>query len=305
MAVNCECGTVTLGNTGASACRPVAKTTTKIIYTSTYGSDGTLNKIASGQSVDAAYVTSKLNEANVLNRWLPSYDELNAVTNVRAETTFATKEDGSKTRLFQGIKAFTAEEWSMSSVYYGEVKALSCGQMSAYLVDVDGQLRGIKHDTTGDVYPIKISKGSFDPNYLDPTASETEKVIHSFDWSKSEKDEDLRVITSAADVDLTDIKGLAPIESVNSAITTAGFTVALTSIYGAVLSGLVLGDFAANELTPNPGAVAITSAVETGTTGVYTIVFTTPATAADTIELVVTKEGFEFSAVQANIVTIP
>jgi len=304
MAVNCECGTTTLGNTGASACRPVAKTTTKIIYTSTYGSDGTLNKIATGTTVDAAYVTGKLDESNVLNRWLPSYDELNAVTNVRTETTFATKEDGSKTRLFQGIKAFTAEEWSMSSIYYAEIKGLTCGQVSAYLVDVDGQLRGIKHDATGDVYPIKIAKGSFDPTYLDPTAADTEKIVHSFDWSKSEKDEDLRIITSDNDVDLTAITGLIPIESANSAISTAGFTVALTSIYGTALSGLVVGDFAANELTPTPGSVAITSAAETGTTGVYSIIFTAPATTADVIELVVTKSGYEFSAVQANTVTI-
>lgn len=305
---DCKCGDITLGNTGVASCLPVAKTTKKIFYMTTFASDGTLNKIDSAQVIDQAFIDGLINAAHPYDRIYPIADNnLNAVTNVRSESKYATKDDDSKTFLFEGAKSFTAEEWEKSSIYLGQLKTFGCEQFSAFLLDVAGNFRYSKHAGSDDRFPIKIAKGSLEIKYVEPLADSVEKIVHSFDWDVSEKDENLRMIQGGdITANLKNANGLISVNSLNSNITTAGFTIELNTIFGTKATGLLLADFVVNELTPTPGGVALTSVVETAIgSGIYDIVFTVAETSGDVLECVITKSGGDFTAVRANTILIP
>ena len=309
MAKSCGCGGA-LGNTGSKSC-PLASKTRALILVATEAADGTLNKIPFAQAVDQAYLDARLNEADPTKRWYP-ITKLENVTNLREPSIFETSAGGKKAKTGTGIKSFFGERWKTPEIYLGKLEQNVCAEMSAFVVDVAYDIRGKIIDTSGDLYPVEIDSDTWDPLYVEPIDTVTGKVSIAFDWSQDECDSEIRMIQNTdITANLKAMDGLFDIQGVVSNITTAGYTLTLNLEYGSVKAlipdtGLLLGDFVVNELSPTPGAVALTSVTEAvAGSGVYDIVFAAPATSADLLETVITKKGRDYTLVRALPVLIP
>ena len=301
----CDCTDVNLGNTGLPGCVNVAKKTQKIIYVAKYDSTGALNVIPAGTTIDDAYLTTKLNETNPLDRWYPSATELDAVTNERAETVYQTLESGKKVRIRNGIKSFVANEVDVPTQYYAELTKFACPTMAAFLVDISGNLRGKKVDDSGDVYPICISKGSVDFMLLDSVGDTAQTIVHQFDWATTENDKYLVMITGITG-DILNIQGLIPVSFTASNEALTGFTLTASTIYGTNVTGLVSADFkdaGVPERVYNvtqASTVVVTSVAESSTS-VYDFVI--PAqTSGDVIRVTLAKDGL---TAPVKLVTLP
>jgi len=128
-------------------------------------------------------------------------------------------------------------------------------------------------------------------------------------WSLDEKDENMSMITVDEMTDgVAGIKGLLDIKSSYANISTTGFDVTLTvDGYGTKLTpqlvkGLVAGDFALFNVTDSL-SVTILTATESPD-GTYAITFAAQ-TSADVLRLTPSKDGYDFSAVVTNTITIP
>ncbi len=78
-----------------------------------------------------------------------------------------------------------------------------------------------------------------------------------------------------------------------------------TTDYGHAVEGLQLADFSLEEVSPTPGAIAISGVSETSA-GVYTISFAAQ-TSGDVLRLSASKDRFDFSAMSdgTNDILIP
>ena len=106
--------------------------------------------------------------------------------------------------------------------------------------------------------------------------------------------------------DISLLNGLLDVTSVYSAIGQTSFKATLKTIFGTfvnplLVEGLVAGDMALYNVTDSAN-VTITSAVE-APDGTYTISYASQ-TVADVLRLTITKDGFDFTAVTANTITI-
>ena len=305
MACKCDVG---LGNTGTPSCQPIATVAKKLIVVPTYDSTGVKNSITIGDTLDEAYLTAKINAADASQRWFP-LPLMENVTQERAETITEVSGSGSIARIRDGVRTFSGEMWKQSPTFLGQLLDAQCVDISVFVIDTDGNVIGSCPSADGKLYPIAVDKNSWDARMAFGTDSTVQKVVLSFQWSDNEKDEYVSMLTSDDyTFDILNANVLRDVTSENSAITTTGFTVTLSTLYGSKanlvkVKGLLLGDFALAELSPTPGAISITSVTESAD-GVYDFVIPA-ATSADVLELTPSKDGYSFTAVIANTITIP
>jgi hypothetical protein len=306
MACKCDVG---LGNTGTPNCQPIATVARKLIMVPLYKDDGTKNFIEIGvDTLDQAYLDGKINNADASQRWFP-LPQMENITQERAESIFETAPSGVTAKIREGAKSFSGEVWKQSPTFLGKLKEAACLKFGVYVVDNDENIIGYEPDADGKVYPIAVDNNSFDPRLVDATDALVQKILVAFNFADSMRDEFLVMLTEDDyTFDAINSKGLLDVTSANSAITTTTFTVTLSTAYGSVASpvkvkGLVLGDFTLAELSPTPGAIVITSVTESAD-GVYDFVIPA-AKSADVLELTPSKNGFDFTAVVANTITIP
>lgn len=307
MACKCDVG---LGNTGTPTCQPIATVAKKLVVVPTYDSTGAKNSITLTDTLDEAYLTAKINAANSADRWFP-LPLMENVTQERAETITEVSGSGKIARIREGVRSFSGEMWKQSPTFLGKLKEAQCVDISVFVIDADGNVLGSCPSADGKLYPIAVDKDSWDVQMASATDSTVQKVVLSFQWSDNERDEYVSMITEDDySFDILNAKGLLDVTSEYSAISTTSFTATLSTAYGSKanpvkVKGLVLGDFALAELTPTPGAVTITSVTESAD-GVYVVDFSgDPQTSADVLELTITKDGFDFTAVKANTILIP
>jgi len=231
--------------------------------------------------------------------------------NVVSERAESIKEDfpsGTSVTIQQGTKSFTGE-WigkDASTVFLGKVENYGCGEIGAFIVDVDGNIIGNGEDVDK-LYPIRLDGDSWFVNLIDPTDTTIQKLMLTYNYDRTEQDSNLRmIVASETSVDVTGLTGLTDVNGVATLISTAGVTLTCDFDYGSQVTqipfeGAVLADWAATEISPSPGAVALTSVTESSA-GVYDWLFAAPATIGDVIELSLSKNGFEMVNVSITIV---
>lgn len=297
----CSCNN-TLSNTGTPTCKQLMGVIRKLILVPTYDSTGVRNKIAAGDTLNAAYFTALLNHADPTKRWYPT-GLIDNIEDVRAEPIMETLNSGKKIFIQDGVRTFKGVIVQESNILIGKLKTFSCTDFSAYLVDKDRNLIGSFDGT--DLYPIQIDKDTFTAMLLKTSDTTSQKIPLSFDYLNDEADEDLRMVTSAemGNVNPLNFSGLL---DVNTAITNpveAGFTAALTTDYGSFKTpinvvGWVKADFTLYNKT-NSAPIVITSVTESSN-GVYDFVI--PAQSSyDVLTLSATKAGYEFADVTITI----
>lgn len=313
----CECNE-SLGNTGVPGCQPINKVVKKLILVPTYANDGTINKldITDNASLTAAAVEALINEVDPSKRWYPT-EQLENVVTERGETTYETAPSGRKAFVKQGTRNFKGEFWNMSSEYKEQLDRARCVNFSAWLIDLDGNLRGmVKEGDTEFMYPIKIDNNSFNVDLMFGTDDAIEKLVINFDWAQDENDASLRTINNSDfEADLLEIEGLKDVTITYGALSDTSITFTLKTKYGSVLDpvkvqGLVATDFydsvggAGSKLYNNTDSLAVSILSLSESTGVYTVTFATQDS-ADIIKVIPVKNGYDFTAVHSNTVAIP
>lgn len=306
MACTCDVG---LGNTGLPNCAPITGVPKKFILTQTFDESGTKNFIDLSTTLDAAYLTTALNAASDVRLYpLPDFEN---VVSDRAESTFDEAPSGRKVFVKEGVRTLTGEIWGREALpqIIGQIKASRCVDISAYMVDGDGNIVGTGDATDPNkLYPIKLDAQSIDAILMFSTDATKQKINISVSWDESVKDEDLYMAEDGTDFTFNalEAEGLLDIYAEYSTISTTGFVAELFNKYrlkkAGVNTGLVIGDFALYNNT-SASSVTITSVTELPD-GTYTFVI--PAqTSADVLVLTPTKNGFDYTNVIAATITIP
>ena len=102
----CSCA-VSLQNTGSPSCAPIMGVAANFILVPLIANDGTFNYIDPTATLNDAYFTALINEADESKRWYPT-GKLKNVTTDRADPILETFEDGSSVFIRDGIRNFTA-----------------------------------------------------------------------------------------------------------------------------------------------------------------------------------------------------
>lgn len=313
MAETCACNEG-LKNTGTPGCPTIMNYAEMLIAVPKYGSDGTLNYIDLTATLDAAYFTGKINEADVEDRWFPIPRFKNAASE-RAESVSEGYDDGTSSYIHQGVRPFSFLIPKQSAELLGQLEAFRCVEFGVYIVDRSGNLRGSLKEA-GKLYPIGVDNQSWIPQLTFGTASTIEKINLSFNFDLVEQDSDLRIILASelTGTNLLSLKGLLDVYVEYSSISTTGFKAKLFLKYGSALTkvpvkGLTITDFVDEALATSKlynvtdsASLAITSVTESPD-GTYTFVFVAQ-TVADKIKVHPVKAGFDFTSVKASLVTI-
>ena len=291
-------------NTGVAKCKSLFYAPKGFIFTPTYKDDGTRNKIAAGDTLNAAYVTGKLNDSED-ERWYPTPNIENG-TITQADPTFETPKSAKKYLVSEGITSVTAEFFEQELKYLEKLKDKKCGAWSVYPVDIYGSLLG---DTDGtDFFPIKLAEGTMSaiPVFAEEKTS-VPKLKITFDFDQTVYSENLITISASefTGVNLLTIEGLLDVNVTLSDEGTTQCVAVLSSDFGTfknktVITGFLIADFvssvtAATRKIRNvtDGAdISITSVTE-NPDGTYTFVY--PAqTNGDVMTLAADKDGYDF-----------
>ena len=101
----CTCD-YSLQNTGTPSCEPLQKYTTGVIFVPYYDSTGTLNSIPAATTVNASYVTGKLNQTDTSKRCFPLMNVKNAASE-KGDNIVETFEDQSALLISEGVRKHT------------------------------------------------------------------------------------------------------------------------------------------------------------------------------------------------------
>lgn len=293
MSDSCLCGEG-MNNTGLATCLPAFKKTTGVLFVPLFANDGTRNKIDMSTTID---MTAHIQNIDKSKRFYPIQD-LKDVELPVADAKFKTYKDGAKRKLADGIRSFKATMPEASSVLIGKLQGVSCSKFGVYLIDIDGQLRGIKSGT--DLYPVEI--GGFNAMFKDATDDEVNEGMIEFDFDILLKVAQFWIL-SATDlgVNPNELSGLvdANLTEVSSGATSTVLNI--SSDFGsgvatnpAPIVGLVTADFSAYNDTDS-ASVTLTVAESTTVDGQYTLTYTSQ-TVADLVTIkVLPASGFEGS----------
>jgi hypothetical protein len=305
------------GNTGRPSCYEVFGTAKKLIFVEYLKPDGTVNSVEistlTAGKLDQTYLDARIKDSNPRTRWYPT-PNLVTVTDERSDDI--TEEIDNTTTIFieEGVRAFEGFTLKGDPVFVGNMNSWKCIEAGVFAVDKDGNLQG-SEILNGFLYPVRLQPESLSASLIKAsvTNSTSSKTRIKFAISELEDDSDLKML-EAVDItaDLKNAEGLVDvIAGTPTAISTTGFTVQLNTTYGGMTNpipaeGLVGSDFSGVEISPTPGAIVISSAIESGVIpGLY--VFTIVAqTSGDLLEIRNQTPGpltknFDLNAFQVTI----
>ncbi len=312
--LNCLTGGDNLG----LGCIPIIRAFEKFILVDTFNSLGVANEIDVTGTFNAAYFAALINQTDRTKRWMPT-PKVKNVENVRAESLMESFNDGSKEFIEPGIRniksLFTGAE--ASPQFAGKINSHRGSQKSFYGIDKAGNLVGCLGSTSSMLAPIPMEGNTIDAIYQATTDTTIQKIAFNFDVSVTFDDADLRMIAAnELSVSIKDLKSLIDVTATYSNKTTTTLSVALKTQGGTLLNpvpveGLAVTDFVSSSTAATgkmrrtnntPADVTLTLASESPA-GVYNFTFTTQ-TAGDIEVIKPLKDGFDFTAVVANPVTI-
>ena len=310
MATVCDCN-ASLLNSGVPNCVYIPNVTYKLLITPTFDSTGAKNFIDTTATLDAAFFTDLLNAgrsgATTTDEKKRVYPigAFKNVEDVRGDDVTESFNDTSTAFIQEGSRTFTGLIIDRPSpTLLGKMKSWRCAQISAYVVDIDGNIYG-NGSESGKLFPIRLDSETWSPKFMKTADATVAKLQLDFTYSKDEADEDIKMIL--ADETTPDVRDLTGLIDVNagaaSSISTTGFVTELSFDYGSAVNaqtfkGAVLADFDLYNDTQT-SAVVITSVTESPD-GTYTFVIPSQ-TSADSMTLNLQKDGFDMTALTVVI----
>lgn len=304
-AENCDI-TLGVGNTGSTA-QPISTLLNTLWFQLMESLDGTLNAIPYAGSLDQSTLDALINNPDVTKRIYPLGPFKNVV-NERGESTFEEFDDATKVKIRKGIRNILGWIIEQSPEYLKKINKFGCDPFGFYIID-DCENFIFDGSVAGEARPIRADEKSVDNNLLFASGSTVQKIQVSFDWHKSSKDENLKLLTKAdwSGADLLGAKGLVDVFGINvTGLTITTFTIDLVACFGSAKSpfkfkGFLIGDFEIFNETDD-AVVAIITLTE-APDGTYTFTFVTQT--GDNLELRYSKDGFDDTELRKAIILIP
>lgn len=295
MAVTCSC-TTQPGNTGTPNCKTLSKVTSMIMAVRMTADDGTDNTILLATPLNQAFFDALLQNADPSKRWYP-IGELETVVQERAESITQTYDSGTIKKIQDAQKNFTSIKPEVEYALFGKVKQMECLKMGVYLIDIDSQLIGQLSTDGLNLNPLEVSTGSWDARMSEATDTKIVEMMLNFQFAKSVKDEDLRLIVPSEmdNIDLLQSEGLLDVNGTYSGPTATEVTAVLTLDYSSPITplpveSLVLTDFIVRNVV-SLVPFSVTSSTE-APAGTYVIVYDVAPSGTYQLEIPASK-GFE------------
>lgn len=294
----------TLNNSGTPSCFPIISLTHSLMVQPTFDSTGVKNFIDVSGTVNNATFKAMINNTDGTKRLYP-LPELKNIEDVRDEAITFNWDDNETVYIQDGVRKFKGFFPLASTTFLSQISDYRNTDLGVYFRSVEEDLIA-NSSVAGKMYPVRIAKGTWRTTYIKSKTGEPVMIQLDFDFAKSEKDEDLNVLTSGemdSDTNLLDLSGLLDVNGVSSSITTTTFTLTASMLYGSAktkqaFSGGVIGDFSLYNVTSSV-AVVLTTVTE-GSDGVYAIVMPLQTT-AHVLTLSMSKDGFEMDDVTVII----
>ena len=283
----CSCGDPQFANTGRPDCVIEMKALSFPILVPRFKANGQRNTIDTQSATIGSQILAKLQTGTpVLERFYPIPRAEN-VSFERSETVYETAPSGRKVKIdgVGGVRTMRFELWSKEAVHQilRELKKIGCTDVDVYLVDVAGNLWGIK-DNPGDQFMrgYEMATETFDAFKEYATDTTTQKIMLSFDLDNAECEENSYAITPGElGYKATTLTGLISASQVAIELTNVQMQTTVSTGFGsAVTLGKVKGLTLANFIVTGSvsGAVAISGVTETAD-GVYALDHLDPAVA--------------------------
>jgi hypothetical protein len=268
--------------------------------------DGTFNYIDPSATLNDAYFTALINEADDSKRWYPT-GKLKNVTTDRADPILETFEDGSSVFIRDGIRNFTAMIIKGSFELAKQFNANRCSTFGIFIVDLDGNILGTTKSSDNYLYPISVDAATFYAKPVFTTDTTIQKIMLSGQWDVLQKDDDLRMI-SASSITAANIVNLKGLMNVYATIISTSTTEMILDLFAKVgnivtnykIEGLVTADFVSSDTgstskmynITDASDVTVTAAESTTIDGRYTLTYTAQ-TVADVLQPLIKKNGLD------------
>jgi hypothetical protein len=268
--------------------------------------DGTFNKIDPSATLNDAYFTALINEADDSKRWYPT-GKLKNVTTDRADPILETFEDGSSVFIRDGIRNFTAMIIKGSFELAKQFNANRCSTFGIFIVDLDGNILGTTKTGSDYLYPIAVDAATFYAKPVFTTDTTIQKIMLQGQWDVLQKDDDLRMI-SASSISAANIVNLKGLMNVYATIVSTSTTTMVLDLYAKVgnivtnypIEGLVTADFVSSDTGSTSKMYNITDASDltvaatesTTVDGRYTLTYT-GAVASEVLQPLIKKNGLD------------
>ncbi|NIO45023.1 MAG: hypothetical protein GTO02_16650 [Candidatus Dadabacteria bacterium] len=301
---SCDCKNITLGNTGKPDCANIADVAAYLILDMAKDSSGAPKERDAADLLTFAGLEPLLNAASPLDRLYP-LGKFENVEHNREDDVFWTANSGKQAFVREGFKNFSGMLINAPRELVGLLNANNCKNFGFHIIDDSNQLISKKGSTAAKCKPILIDNDTFRAKYVEATNDAPAMIMLSFQWKSTEKDQNIKVATGL-DYTGEDLYGLLNADALYSAIAVDSVVATITTTdYGHAVEGLQLADFSLEEVSPTPGAIAISGVSETSA-GVYTISFAAQ-TSGDVLRLSASKDRFDFSAMSdgTNDILIP
>ena len=304
MSTICSCD-VSLQNTGSPTCSPILGVGVNAILVPLIANDGTYNKIDPSATLNSAYFTALINQADDSKRWYPT-GKMKNITTDRADPIRETFDDGSSVFIRDGIRTYAGMIIKGSFELSGQFNANRCSTFGVFIIDVDGSILGT---TNGDgyLYPIEVDAATFYSKMMFTTDTTIQKIMLSWQWGVTQKDDNLRMISanSITGINLADATGLM---SVYAEIVSTGQTAMVVDLYAKFgdivtnypIEGLVTADFVSSDSAvaskiynvTDDADVTITASESATIPGRYTLTYTSQ-TVSDVLQPKIKKNGLD------------
>ncbi len=306
--MSCNCN-VTLGNTGTPGCPNIFEVGYKPIFTSYYTSTGAVNEITISGTLNEAFFTALVANADPFLKWFPT-PKIDNVESASGEPVFETLGSGKQIFIRDGVRGYSWAWVNLDTIFLGKIANLKCKELGMFLVDQDGNLIGMEGSTPATkLKPIKIDKDTLVASLMLKGYESAQKINANVQFDLGMNDADLRMVAASelTSYDLKNISGLIDvIGNTASSISTTGFTMIMKTYYGTPLNpikvlGLVAADFTLYNVTDS---ASVTISTVTETSGSYAFTFTAQ-TSADVLRLSCTEAGYDDTVLETVVITIP
>lgn len=316
MSALCSCG-VSLLNTGRPNCIPIFGVTKQLILVPMIADDGSENSIDPTDTLNNAYFTNLINQADDSKRWYPS-GALKNVTGERADPIMESFEDGSKVFIRQGVRTFTGMILKGGPVLLNQLNSNRCSTFGVFMIDTDGSIYGKVKNDDGLLYPIEVQAASFNGKLVFTTDTTIEKIMLMFEWGVDERDEDLRMIqaNSITGINLSAVGGLIDVYYKVTACGTTTMDINVFNKYGNFVTGSPIEGLLNTDLRSSDDATVgsiynvtddssfvCTMTESNSQPGSYTLSFFGSVAVGDQLQVLFEKNGLDFKTMLGTLAT--
>jgi hypothetical protein len=301
----CSCD-VSLQNTGSPSCSPVFGVTKQFILVPLIANDGTYNKIDPSTTLDLAWITALINQADDSKRFYPT-GALKNVAGERADPLYETFDDQSKEFIRPGVRTVTALILKKGPELLALLNSNRCSEFGIYIIDANGSVFGKTANNDGMLYPIQLEASTFYAKLVFTNDSAVQKLMLSFEWENNQRDEDLRMIlaSSITGVNLANVKGLMNVYTTILYTYATEMVLLIYAKFGNIITnypvaGLVAADFVSSDSGATSSIyndsqdddVSVTVTESTTYPGQYTLNYASQS-APDVLQPLIKKNGLD------------